>query len=116
MRKTWFMWDVGLQKLAAWLQTKHIYGHVKPLFGEQNCSVLTSMSSTLAAMATRSRTRLQCKPQIFGRHMASQKKYLLRVKENKDQNLKKSCAIRHAVWQTCAMMNTSKTQLSLKYC
>jgi hypothetical protein len=83
-----FVWDIGLQKLAVWLQTKHIYGYVRPLFGMQNCLVLTSKSTT-AAMTTRPETCLQCKPRNFWGHIASQKEDMLRVKENKEQNPKK---------------------------
>jgi len=109
----WFAWDIGLQKLALWLQTEHIYGYVRPLFGMQNCLVLTSKSTT-AAMTTRSETCLQCKPRNFWGHIASQEEDMLRVKENKEQNPKKLGAIRHAVRQTCEVMNASSDAAEFK--
>src|ERR1700676_5233211 len=81
----WFAWDIGLQKLALWLQTEHIYGYVRPLFGMQNCLVLTSKSPT-ATITTRSEPCLQCKPQNFLGHIASQKEDMLRVKNKIQRN------------------------------
>ena len=79
----------------------------------QNCLVLTSKSTT-AAMTTSSETCLQCKPRNFLGHIASQKEDMLRVKENKEQNPKKLGAIRHAVRQTCEVMNASSDAAEFK--
>ena len=107
MGETWFVQDIGLQKLAAWLQTKHIDRYVKSLFGEQNSFVLTSKSIT-ATMATGPKIHLQCKPRNIWGQIASQKVYMLAVMENKDKNQKKSGVIRHVVRQMHKTMNASR--------
>jgi len=50
----------------------------------------------------------------FWGHIASQKEDMLRVKENKEQNPKKLGAIRHAVRQTCEVMNASSDAAEFK--
>ena len=57
---------------------------------------------------------LACKTAYFWGHIASQKEDMLRVKENKEQNPKKLGAIRHAVRQTCEVMNASSDAAEFK--
>jgi len=54
----WFAWDIELQKLAVWLQTKHDR-HVKPPFDKQNCPILTGKSTT-ATITTTTTTTIPC--------------------------------------------------------
>jgi hypothetical protein len=96
MGEPWFAWDIGLQKLAVWLQTKHVDRHVKPLFDKQNGPILTGKSTT-ATITTGLQTCLKCKPHIIRGSITCQKEDMLRVKENKSQNQKKSHVVRHAM-------------------